>query len=226
MVVKNEIEGEKEHLLFDIDGTLTYFNNMNRLINEAFFGLEYIIENRDRKHVQGVRNLLERSKVDRNYFNIENYIKEQRTALKIKEEDARYLVNRLLEFTPKYISGYPDISDTIEYLNIDSFCISDWFLESQKLKLKAAGIEQLFRIIYTCEGSYAKPNINRFEEIVELENLNVSKCVMIGDSNNDLAASKIGIQTVLIDYDKNKQYVYRNADAVVTEFKDLKILRR
>ena len=42
-----------------------------------FFWLYYTIESRDKKHYKGVKNLLDKSKIEKNYFNIENYVNEE-----------------------------------------------------------------------------------------------------------------------------------------------------
>ncbi len=227
MVVKNELEGNIEHTLFDIDGTLTYFEDMNEMLKEALPDMKEDPSSIQKKHMLGVSRLLHKSRINNLYFSIENYAREQQKALEISLKEAYLLVYKLLELTPKYIKGFPNVADTLDLLNYDSIIISDWFLKNQIEKLKKVNIEKKFRAIYTCEGDYAKPNIQRYINVLGNENLDPSKCVMIGDSFTDLGAKNVGIQTILIDYNQNKMSLYKSANAVITEFEELpKILRR
>ena len=73
----------------------------------------------------------------------------------------------------------------------------------------------------------AKPNTKHFEDILEIENVYPDEAVMIGDSFTDMAASKIGIKTILLDRNNTKQNLYPYSDHVVKDFKDIKrVLKR
>lgn len=224
MVVKNELKGNIEHTLYDIDGTLTYFNNMENMLKEAYPQYE---DDSVKKHMLGVSKLLDKSRTNNTYFCIENYAKEQQRALNISLKEAYQLIRKLIELTPKYTESFSGVVDTLNELDYDSIAISDWFYNSQVDKLTKAGIENKMRRIYTCEGDYAKPNAIRYINILKKENLDPKKCVMIGDSYNDLGTRHVGIPTILIDYNQNKRHLYKDSTVVITEFSDLsKILRR
>lgn len=224
MVVKNELKGNIECTLYDIDGTLTYFSNMEDMVKEAYPQYE---DDSIKKHMIGVSKLLEKSRTNNTYFSIENYAKEQQRALNISLKEAYQLIRRLIELTPKYIESFDGVVGTLNALDYDSIAISDWFYNSQVDKLTKAGIENKIRKIYTCEGDYAKPNAVRYINVLEKEGLDPKACVMIGDSYNDLGARRVGIPTILIDYNQKKRHLYKDSTAVITEFSDLsKILRR
>jgi len=68
-------------------------------------------------------------------------------------------------------------------------------------RIKFAGLEpELFYDIAHMENStYAKPNPLFFKEIIEKLHLPASRCVMIGDTEFDMACEKVGIHFVHIN---------------------------
>lgn len=227
MVIKNNIKNNKEHLIFDIDGTLTKFENMSDLVKEAiepfgYFGYNYV----ELQH-KAVKKLLEKSKNNKRYFNIDNFAKELHISMNIDYNHAIKIAEKMLELSPEYTVIFDGVKETLPIFNQDMFCLSDWFIKEQIAKLKVTGIEKYFRKVYTCEGNYAKPNPKRFKAVLKAERIDANRCVMIGDSYKDLGASSVGIETILIDYSKEDKNLYDKADAVITDFRDLpKILRR
>lgn len=228
MILKNNIKHNKLHNIFDIDGTLTYFNGLNYLVDEALS--DYGYEVNDKYHAlqyKAVQIIMRKAMKYDNFFNLENYIKIHKRTMGLYESNAHLVVMRMLELTPKYTSMYPNVRETLEQLNQSAICSTNWFREIQREKLKSVGIERYFSSIYTCEDLSAKPNKKHFKHIIKKEKYNPNECVMIGDSLCDLGASHAGIDTILVDYELKKENLYDRADAVITDFGDLKkILRR
>jgi len=227
MILKDGILYRKSHNIFDIDGTLTYFENLEESIREALN--QYGYDSNDeyvRLQFEAVDIILEKSINNENFFNMDNFVRIHKETMGLKD-DAFLVVDRMLESTSKYIRAFPNVKETLEQLSCNLICSTNWFKKIQLEKLKTVGIEHFFKKIYTCEGLEAKPSDKHFRHILKKECLNPKDCVMIGDSTTDLGASQVGIETILVDYDQNKKHLYDNASAVITEFSDLKkILRR
>jgi HAD superfamily hydrolase (TIGR01509 family) len=227
MVIKDNVHLKKDTIMFDIDGTLIRFDTIEEsarvaLSEYGYGGKEYQIN-----HQLGVRNLIEKSRVNRNYFNLENHVIEQHMSMGLSIGDTRDLVDKMLELAPKYAKLHNGVAETLRTLKQDLICVSDWFAKEQLEKLTKVGIEHYFRMLYTCEGQYAKPNKKRFLYILKEEGLKAKDCIMVGDSSNDLGALSVGIDTILVDYNQNRSNLYERSTAVITEFSDLqKILRR
>lgn len=227
MVIKDEIQQRKSTVMFDIDGTLTRFDAIVESDREALSEYGYVGKEYEARHQLGIRNLLDKSRVNNNYFTLENHVIEQQRSMGLSIGDTRNLVGRMLELSIKHSKLHNGVAETLRTLNQDLICVSDWFAKEQLDRLTKVGIELCFRKLYTCEGQYAKPNKKRFLYILKEEGLKAKNCVMVGDSINDLGASSVGIDTILVDYKQEKSDLYDKATTVITEFSDLqKILRR
>lgn len=227
MILKNDLKHKKSHNIFDIDGTLTFFDGIKDLVSEAMSCYGYNDKCYNELQYKAVHIILEKSIKNKNFFNMDNYVQIHKKVMGLKEENAFNVVNKMLELTSKYTKIFPNVNETLEQLSGDAICSTNWFKKVQLEKLRKVSIEHYFRRIYTCEGLNAKPSKKHFRYILKEEDFNPKNCVMIGDSKSDLGASKVGIETILVDYNQNKQELYKDADAVITEFSDLKkILRR
>ncbi|WP_448375335.1 HAD family hydrolase [Fervidobacterium sp.] len=77
-------------------------------------------------------------------------------------------------------------------------------------RIKFAGLEpEIFYYIAHMENStYAKPNPLFFKEILEKLQLKPSECVMIGDTEFDMACEKVGIRFIHVNNKKEREGVF------------------
>lgn len=112
------------------------------------------------------------------------------------------------------------------------FCYTKWFREQQEKKLIRHNLLPYIESIYAYEDDRAIKTTQGFESLAaKLREVGISKngFVHIGDSIADIVpCEKVGIQSILIDYNGKKEELYPSASAVVTEFSDLEevLLRR
>lgn len=220
-------------IISDIDGTLLEYVTLKDLVIEAIshFGIsakdEYL-----EMQCNGVIEALNEA-CDQEIFSFTrlcHYWEKHLLFLKeynLKVED---IANKMLELEAKYSQPIPNVKETLMALRNDCFrmiCSTNWLLLSQKSKLKKVGLDIYFDKIYTCEGAFAKPNTKHFEKILDHEKIKPEEAVMIGDSYTDMAASKIGINTILLDRDNSKQNIYPYSNYVISDFGEIqKILKR
>ena len=80
-------------------------------------------------------------------------------------------------------SNVPEsVKETLEYLSskYELFILSNWFTDSQKARMKNAGILNFFKEVYGTDIVPMKPRRESFMSLID--NLNPNECVMIGDN--------------------------------------------
>lgn len=96
----------------------------------------------------------------------------------------------------------------IEYLSkkYDLVLLSNWFTDTQKLRLKGVGIDKYFSIITGGDEHPLKPNLEAFDII--LKDYKPEECLMVGDSliADIIPAKKLGINTIWITKESSKEY--------------------
>jgi FMN phosphatase YigB (HAD superfamily) len=234
MVIKNCITNanEKKLFIFDIDGTLMEYRTLQELVNEAFssYGIEPKGEYFN-MHGSAVAELLTRA-IDEKCFSFANLCLTWQKNAHILDGSGitvSSLITKMIELESKYSFIYPNTKVALQYLKDlrkKIICDTNWFKESQCKRLINTGIMDYFDEVYTCENDYAKPSKEHFNRVLLEEGLNPRHAVMIGDSYSDIASVNAGIDSILIDYNQNKQKLYDTATSVVTDINDIsKILK-
>ncbi|HPE14638.1 MAG TPA: HAD hydrolase-like protein [Bacilli bacterium] len=230
MILKNDIVSKKDLAIFDIDGTLVKYNTLEALVKEAL--RIYGIEDKDeyvKAQIKGVFLALKFSErvSDFNFERLCNSWQKSMPFLKEFGVDVKDFAHTMLHLETFYMEKIPKVKETLSTIEQIKVCSTNWLFYRQKIKLYEAGIDKDFSNIYTCEKTYAKPNPEHFRYILAKEDVFPTSAVMIGDGIVDLASSRAGIDSILVDYDENKQKLYNDAIAVVTEFSDIaRILKR
>lgn len=98
--------------------------------------------------------------------------------------------------------------DTIKFLSTkyDLVVLSNWFTETQKIRLDKIGILKYFSLVSGGDEHFLKPNTKAFD--VVLEGYKPSECVMVGDSlkHDILPALELGIRTIWVTKEKSDRF--------------------
>lgn len=106
-----------------------------------------------------------------------------------------------------------DVIDTLKYLSdkYELVTLSNWFTDSQKERLKCAGILEYFDEVYGTDIVPMKPNKESFMSVVG--DHNIDECIMIGD-NFDIDI-KVPIEIGMnVYYLTNKETDYPNIKSI------------
>ncbi len=228
MIIKDELVTQKKNLLFDIDGTLLYFDTLYDLIDEAliFYGIQPK-EEYYKMQTDGVIKALKLGELN-NSFSFKCLIdcwEETLLFLKNTGITAKEFGLKMLKLEQKYVKEIPNTKSTLEFLKTLKYnllCSTNWLEQAQREKLRAVNIENYFSKIYTCENTYAKPDSKHFYYILQKEKFNIDETIMIGDSGADVACKKIGLDTILFDPNGKKESLYNSSTVVITDMTDLK----
>lgn len=105
-----------------------------------------------------------------------------------------------------------ELINTLEYLKekYELYVLTNWFTESQKIRLKSVGILKYFKSVIGADIVKPKPSIDAFNYIIR--NRDSLDFIMIGDNiDNDIkGALNAKINAILFDYDNkyvDKEYV-------------------
>lgn len=217
-------------ILYDLDGTITYHDTIKKHYIEVLelLGIEPEKEYID-EIITNVANFLEEVNKG-NSFSLEffyMYNEERLSFLRSLGISGREFSRKGKEIEGKYLKLYFGMDILIRYMagiGFNQAIFTNWFREIQVNKLKKYRLLEYFNNLYTPESLAPKPSVDGFKSILELEQVAPENVVMIGDSSDDLAAKKAGIQTILFDPNQNKEYLYNQADSIVTEPLDIKRL--
>ena len=101
------------------------------------------------------------------------------------------------------------LEDTLNYLcrKYDLYVISNWFTESQILRLKKMGILKYFKKVYGGDINYLKPHPKTFDVI--LQNYKKEDCIYVGDKlKTDIEfAESIGIKPIWKTNEESDKYI-------------------
>ena len=231
MIIKNNINPKNiDLLIYDVDGTLVEFKTLYNLLRESFkihgvnFKQDYYKE-----YVSSVVKALNCDEKDFSFDKLSKSFEENFIICRDYKVSGSDYLNTLLSLERKYTRLKVGVKDTLPYLsnNYDQVISTNWFEDSQRVKLDKYNLCRYFQKIYSCEGTYPKPNMKHFKMISEDYSLNHNECLVIGDSDADMGAYFHGYNTLLVDYKGDKKDLYCCSSAVVTEFSDIKkILRK
>lgn len=228
MILKNEINSNKKNIIFDIDGTLIYYDTLKKLINEAlsYYGFEHK-DSYIKMQVEGVINAIRFAETSKN-FNYHFLVNEWSKSLKFLEGtnvSALDFGNKMIDLETKYIKEIRGSKETLQYLYDLKYLLlgsTNWMKNSQINKLSVFNMNNYFKEIYTCENFYAKPNFAHFQKILDEEQIDIKDTIMIGDSQTDILCKNYGLDSILFDQNINKEKIYDDATAVITEISDLR----
>lgn len=227
------VDSKVKLIITDIDGTLLEYVTLKDIVMETldFFNVPKNDEYYDMQCSGVVAALTEAAQ--ENTFCFERlcyYWQNHLLFLKDYNINVEDFASKLIELEPKYSQEISNVNSTLHSLKIEYpriVCSTNWLLTSQLSKIRKVNLDRYIDKIYTCEETYAKPNPKHFEYILESENLTPKDVIMIGDSFADMAASHIGINTILLDRESNKQSLYPYSTFVVKDFGEIKhILKR
>lgn len=225
MILKNDLQNKNDIklIIFDIDGTLVRFKNLEELMKRVYMELELEYTNESYlKYVKAVANTLEEAKYDKtfNFKKLCSNIDNEKFITKNKTKD---FLTKMITYESDYIeiiNGAREVLDDI-YTNKEIICSTNWFLSSQNSKLEKTDLRKYINNIYTCENTVAKPNIHHFLNILNKEKIKPSEAIMIGDSLTDIPNEDIGLQTILFDENNSKEKIYEQATCVITQLNDI-----
>jgi len=193
-----------KRIIFDLDNTLILWQD---------------------KYLFALKNVLEEVLDEYTYeqlLQIDNCIEtyEENHDIYTKEKFLNYInsncnLNLNIDFVDKLIIEQgkcyeedEELISTIKYLkkNYDLAILSNWFTETQKLRLKGIGILDCFSIVSGGDERVLKPNPDAFIPVIE--GYKKEECLMIGDSlkHDIIPADEQGIPCIWITKEKSDKY--------------------
>ena len=226
MILKNNINPQTiDLLIYDVDGTLVEFKTLYKLLKESFqiFGIEYKNEY-FKEYLNSVSNALNVNEKDFCFNKLSNCFEKKFAICREYGVSGREYLSVLLNLEYKYTSIIDGVKETLPYLNnnYQQVVSTNWFKDSQIVKLDKYELCKYFKEIYSCEEVYPKPNEKHFQMISDNYMFDHNRCLVIGDSSSDMEAYYYGYNTLLVDYRNSKKDLYHCSDAVVTDFGDIK----
>lgn len=164
-------------IIFDVDNTLIDWQN------EYIFVLKNLLleinPNFTEKEILKIDNVIDTNEKFLTELNKDSFLKyiNDKTGLTF---DMNFL-NNLIKGQGKCYKDDNELIETIKYLasKYDLFVISNWFTETQKLRLENLGIAKYFKKIIGGDENYFKPDTRCFDII--LKDYKVDECVYVGD---------------------------------------------
>ena len=164
-------------IIFDVDNTLIDWQN------EYIFVLKNLLleinPNFTEEEILKIDNVIDTNEKFLTELNRESFLKyiNDKTGLTF---DMNFL-NNLIKGQGKCYKDDNELIETIKYLasKYDLFVISNWFTETQKLRLENLGIAKYFKKIIGGDENYFKPDTRCFDII--LKDYKVDECVYVGD---------------------------------------------
>ena len=191
-----------KRIIFDLDNTLLEWKE------EYIFALKNVLDK-----LGVVYTKKELQEYDQTIVEYEKYHDMYRLDDFVKYVNKKCKSNLSLEFAEllikeqgKCFAHDKELVETIKYLSTkyDLVVLSNWFTETQKLRLKKVGILKYFSLVSGGDEHILKPDIKAFDKV--LEGYSCNECVMIGDSlNNDiLPALKLGMEAIWLNKGKGE----------------------
>lgn len=238
MIITNKIEKQEKikNLIFDIDGTITRWKDVELFLRkaleelnipyrqESLIGLYKAMEMRE-LHAMTTSE----SDEDTYGYFLELYIEDLRkynvSGTRLKD------VMFEMEASETFIS--PEIPEELKLLSkeYEMYFYTNWFKNQALKKLERYNLKEYFKKIYSSEDTYVKFSKASFMYLSYKHNMLPEKTVCIGDSKNDIVpSSKFGFKTIYLDYEitpnakKSEKQIklIEKADAAVTEFSDIR----
>jgi len=231
MILKDElVKKDVSTLLFDIDGTITKWTSVPDFLASVLN--EYGIEYQDEVLSQFFRavtwydmHLI--TTMECNYETYGYLLGESIDLLKQNGISGNDFRERMFLKEASFTESEEGIKTSMESLskNYELYCYTNWFINQAKKKLNKYDLDKYFKHIYAYDNNYIKFTHVGFLSIMEDLGLKPNEVIHIGDSESDIIPSgRAKIQSILVDYDRNKENLYDKANAVVTEFRDIPLI--
>lgn len=190
-------------IIFDLDNTLIFWKD------EYIFALKEVLKK---------YNITDEKTIKLVDYYIEEYEKDNET---LSNNEFLDYINRKtnLEFDISFVEDLiekqkecfdepkEELIEVLDYLSkkYELIVHSNWFTQTQKGRLKNAGLLKYFKEVYGGEG-YLKPHPKSF--LKSLDGNSIDECIYVGDSLDiDIkGALNIGMKVVLYNY-KNKDII-------------------
>ena len=217
----------KELIIFDFDGTLiNSIPDLTLAINKmlSHYNLSLLTVKQATPFIgNGAKPLVQRA--------LEYSIQNQKISQDLLDEAFEIYFSAYQEVTCDKTYMYPGVLETLNYLNKQGYkmviCTNKPFGFIEPI-LDKLSIKQFFKCwIGEDSLSKKKPNAAPLFHLAKEMDINIEKCIMIGDSKNDiLAAQNSGMENIGVSYgyNYNENIADYNPTIVVDRFSDLQKL--
>lgn len=169
-----------KRIIFDIDNTLikwedSYYQNLNQVFEEL--NISYT-----QKDINGIIGSIAEYESKEAYFNRE--IMQKRIEEKLERKLPANFVDTMLNYFSNCVpEKLPDeIPETLNYLSqkYELVTLSNWFEETQEMRLEKLGIRKYFKATYAGETIKIKPNPESY--YMAIGEHKPEECLMVGDN--------------------------------------------
>lgn len=224
-----------KNIIFDIDGTITQWQDIPKFLQKALAVLNISCTSDDLNglykamHLRELHALTTGEALEDAYASLLSlYI----PSLKRNHHTGTELKDIMFQMEADETFISPNVVDVISYLNTyyQLFCYTNWFYNQALKKLNKYDLTKYFKTIYSSEDTFIKSSSLGFETILVREKIKSKETVCVGDSKTDILPSKwAGLTSIYLDYGittpedlTKKMEIMHAADATITEFSDLK----
>ncbi len=238
MIIMDKLSNPSEinTLIFDIDGTITRWKNIEKFLQKSLtmLGVPYTKEALNGLFLamkyREVHGLVTKETSEDIYSSLlENYIH----SLKEHQVKGDDLKNTMFELEASETFLSPETKEEIDLLSqkYNLIAYTNWFRNQAIKKLARYDLIKYFQAIHSSQDSFLKTSKFSFLWLLKQHQLDAKKTVHIGDSKNDIVPSHCaGLYSIYLDYDisfskditKEKMKLINIADASITEFKDIR----
>jgi putative hydrolase of the HAD superfamily len=132
---------------------------------------------------------------------------------------------QFISLCPTKSNVFPHTHEILDYLSEKYILhiLTNGFRETQRTKLKSAGIEQYFEhVIHSDESGYMKPDKRMFDYALHTTGTQLNQCLMIGD---DLYADILGAKNAGIDHVFVNRHAKSHEESLTYEISCLSTLK-
>lgn len=196
-------------IIFDVDNTLIEWKNeFIFAITKVLKDLYPNITEEKIKEIDGI--------IDRN----EDYLTEltQENLLSVIQDKCNItlpndFIDKLIVEQGKCFYEDKELGEMLDRLSkkYDLYVISNWFTETQRLRLENMGIAKYFKLILGSDKNYFKPDKRCFDVILKI--YRPEECMYVGDNLNlDIIPSlEVGMKAVWVTKEQSDKYTTINS---------------
>lgn len=192
-----------KNLIFDLDDTIIRDEKSDALVyKEALRKLGY-----DEEDYWNVYSAIDKYE---DIFTEEKNLYDKKELIdfinKVLNKNYAYeLMDELLRVAEYWTKNIILSEDTVKRLSekYDLYVYTNYFEKSQENRIEKIGYSKYFKGVFGADIYGSKPFKSSFEKVLKKINATPDECIMIGDtkSKDILAANKIGMKSILYDYD-------------------------
>jgi len=219
MIIKriklNRILSQAQHYIFDVDETLYHEERFFKERKKYY--LDWYVKNSKIGRDEAIKDFLKKQKEGKRF--IEICFEISGSFSKVQNESLGKIN------VSKFVKHHQMLVNFINNLQGTKLIFSDAPLISIIDTLKSIGIkkpEDVFHQIYSIDNfELPKPNLSSLEKIIRDHKIDVSKCVMVGDSNVfDISPAKsLGMKTLHINVRRehsDADFTFSNIDELIS----------